>query len=134
MHIILSKLLSIVKKCQSSMFLGICIMLIAIISFNLGKINALHQVPIKISEGANIYKAISGNTSQTTVQKGISATPKPQQPADMRVVASKNSNPKKYHFTWCSGAKRIKLENQIWFNSAAEAEKAGFVLAGNCTP
>lgn len=109
-------------------------MLVAIISFNLGKINALHQVPIKISDGANIYKAVSGITSQPTTQKGISATPKPKQPADTRVVASKNSNPKKYHFTWCSGAKRIKPENQIWFASAAEAEKAGYVLAGNCTP
>lgn len=116
------------------MFLGVCITLVAIISFNLGKINALHQVPIKISEGANIYKAVSGNMPQTIVQKGISATPKPQQPADTRVVASKNSNPKKYHYTWCSGAKRIKPENQIWFNSATEAEKAGYVLAGNCTP
>lgn len=114
------------------MFLGVCIMLVAIISFNLGKINALHQVPIKISDGANIYKALNGNIPQITTQKGIGATPKPQQPADTRVVASKNSNPKKYHYTWCSGAKRIKPENQIWFTSAAEAKKAGYVLAGNC--
>lgn len=113
------------------MFLGICIMLVAIISFNLGKINALHQTPIKISDGANIYKAISGNMPQSTIQKGISATPKPQ-PNNTKVVASKNSD--KYHFTWCSGAKRIKPENQIWFTSATEAEKAGYVLAGNCMP
>ena len=130
---ILSKFLNLVKQYTNHIFLSICIALVAIISFNLGKINALHQTPIKISEGANIYKAVSGNTPQITVQKGISATSKPQ-PSDTRVVASKNSNPKKYHFTWCSGAKRIKLENQIWFNTAKEAEATGYVLAGNCQP
>jgi len=127
----LSKLLLIVKKYQSSMFLSFCIALVAVISFNFGKINTLQKTPLKIREGANIYKAASGNTSQTSAQKGIGATSKPQ-PTDMRVVASKNSNPKKYHYTWCSGAKRIKLENQIWFNTAKEAEARGYVLAGNC--
>lgn len=116
------------------MFLGICMVLIAIISFNLGKINALHQVPIKISDGANIFKAVSKNESQIVTKKGISVTSKPRQPADTRVVASKNSNPKKYHYTWCSGAKRIKPENQIWFATVKEAKAAGYVLAGNCTP
>ena len=116
------------------MFLGVCIALVAIISFNLGKINALQKIPVKISDGANIYKAASigrQETSKTDSQKGIGAIPK-QQPNDTKVVVSKNSN--KYHFSWCSGAKRIKLENQIWFNTAKEAEAKGYVLAGNCTP
>lgn len=114
------------------MFLGGCIVLVAIISFNIGKINALRQIPLKISDGANIYKAVSSNTSPTTVQKKtIGATSKPQ-PTDLRVVVSKNSSSKKYHFSWCSGAKRIKSENQIWFNTAQEAENRGYTLAGNC--
>lgn len=128
----LSKLFSLVKKYQSPMFLGGCIVLVAIISFNIGKINALRQIPLKISDGANIYKAVSGNTSPTTAQKKtIGATSKPQ-PTDLRVVVSKNSSSKKYHFSWCSGAKRIKPENQIWFNTAQEAESRGYTLAGNC--
>lgn len=111
------------------MFLGICIILIAIISFNLGKINALRQTPIKISEGANIYKTLPNFPAKNL--GGQAATSKPQ-PTDLRVVVSKNSSSKKFHFSWCSGAKRIKPENQIWFNSAQEAESRGYSLAGNC--
>lgn len=131
MHI-LSKLLNIVKKYQNSLFLGVCIMLIALLSFNLGKINALQKIPLKISDGANIHKAVSGNTSPAAAQKGTAATASKPQPADLRVVVSKNSSSKKYHYTWCSGAKRIKPENQIWFHSAQEAESGGYALAGNC--
>ena len=46
------------------------------------------------------------------------------------VVGSKNGT--KYHLPWCSGAKRIKEENKIWFASIQEAEKAGYTKAGNC--
>lgn len=45
-------------------------------------------------------------------------------------VASKNGA--KYHLPTCSGAKRIKEENKIWFNSKQEAEKAGYEPAKNC--
>lgn len=113
------------------MFLGGCIALVAIISFNIGKINALRQIPLKISDGANIYKALSNFPAENL--GGQAATSKPQ-PTDLRVVVSKKSSFKKYHFSWCSGAKRIKQENQIWFNSAQEAVSGGYSLAGNCTP
>lgn len=45
-------------------------------------------------------------------------------------VASKNGT--KYHLPTCSGAKRIKEENKIWFDSKQEAEKAGYSPAKNC--
>jgi methylphosphotriester-DNA--protein-cysteine methyltransferase len=45
-------------------------------------------------------------------------------------VASKSG--KAYHLPWCSGAKRIKEENKIWFQTKEEAEKAGYHPAGNC--
>lgn len=51
---------------------------------------------------------------------------------DTRVVVSKASTSKKYHYVWCSSFKKIKLENQIWFNSDKEAETAGYTLARNC--
>lgn len=51
---------------------------------------------------------------------------------DTRVVVSKASTSKRYHYTWCPGAKKIKEENKIWFNSAQEAESRGYALAGNC--
>lgn len=47
-----------------------------------------------------------------------------------KYVASKNG--KSYHLPWCSGARNIKEENKIWFNSKEEAERAGYAPAGNC--
>lgn len=46
------------------------------------------------------------------------------------VVGSKNSN--KYHYPWCSGAKRISDENKITFASINEARSAGYLPAANC--
>lgn len=45
-------------------------------------------------------------------------------------VASKNGT--KYYPNDCAGAKRIKLENQIIFITAHEAEDAGYEAATNC--
>jgi len=45
-------------------------------------------------------------------------------------VASINSD--KYHFVSCSGAKRIKEENKIYFFSTEEAERRGYTPTKNC--
>lgn len=123
----LSKIISLIKSRQYELFLGACVILIAVISYNLGQINSLKKTSVNVKESANtkaeIFSAVNSKQFQSS---------KPQlKKLDTRVVASKNSN--KYHYTWCYGAKRIKPENQIWFNSAQEAESKGYILAGNCT-
>ena len=50
---------------------------------------------------------------------------------DKKVFASRNGSA--YYYAWCSGAKRIKEENKIWFATKEAAEKAGFKQAGNCS-
>ena len=103
-------------------FLALCVVLITSISYNLGKINALQKTPISITGGkADVYS--------TSGQKETKIDKKPVI-LDKRIVASKNSD--KYHFTWCSGAKRIKEENKIWFENESAAKSAGYVKAGNC--
>lgn len=37
-----------------------------------------------------------------------------------------------YHLPWCSGAQRIKPENEVWFESAVAAREAGYRAAKNC--
>ena len=123
---ILSKILNQVKFYQKEVFLGLCIILISVISFNLGRINALHKTPIKITGETNVYQATSGN-SVLNKPKAI-----PAQPRDTRVVVSKASTTKKYHFTWCAGAKQIKETNKLWFENESLAQQAGYTLAGNC--
>jgi len=45
-------------------------------------------------------------------------------------VASKNG--KLYYSASCSGANRIKTENQIWFALSSDAEKLGYTLSISC--
>ncbi|OGN14802.1 MAG: hypothetical protein A3J47_00280 [Candidatus Yanofskybacteria bacterium RIFCSPHIGHO2_02_FULL_43_22] len=123
---ILSKILNQVKFYQKDIFLGFCIVLISVISFNIGRINALQKTPIKITDESNVYQATIANSTLKN------KTPIPAQPKDPRVVASKSSTTKKYHFTWCPGAKQIKEINKIWFETDIAAQKAGYTLAGNC--
>ena len=63
-------------------------------------------VGVGTATGDNIPSAVS-----QTSEKGL-------------FIASKNSN--KYHWPWCSWAKKIKAENQIWFQTEAEAQAAGY--------
>ncbi len=125
----LSKILHLIKSYQHTIFLGLSVLLISIISYNIGRINALEKTPLKITNGANIYQAAKG---QGTSEQGVQTnTIKPKQ-TDLRVVVSKKSSTKKYHHLWCPGAKKIKEENKLWFNTAQEAQFAGYTLAGNC--
>jgi len=50
--------------------------------------------------------------------------------SEKQIVASKNGSA--YHYIWCPGAKQIKEENKIYFNSKKEAEAAGYRPAKNC--
>ncbi len=132
----LEKFKSGVKKHQKNIFLGFCIFLISVIGFNLGRINALNKTPAKTPEKVPILspsdKQKRGSSfSQPNNNLGEIGTTV-SQPKDLRVVASKASSSKKYHFTWCPGAKKIKEANKIWFETKALAQKAGYTLAGNC--
>ena len=100
--------------------------LVSIVSYNMGRIGALKKTPITIMDGqdqkADVYSAIG--VKKTSVNPSVAPV------LDKRVVVSKNSD--KYHFTWCSGAKRIKEENKIWFADESAAQAAGYTKAGNC--
>ena len=126
----LSKITNFIKSTQYQLFLAVCIILISVISFNLGKINALHKTPLTITENKNqnqkadIYSA--SIKTNTTSKQNVA-------PIDNRVVVSKASTTRKYHHVWCASASKIKEENKLWFSSAQEAEVAGYTLAGNCT-
>jgi hypothetical protein len=51
-------------------------------------------------------------------------------PAEGKYLASKNG--KKYYLPSCSGAKRIKDENKVWFATLEDAQAAGLTPAANC--
>ena len=128
---ILTKFVEVVKEHQFDLFLGVCIVLVSFISFNIGKMNSLSKSAISTGQGADIYKALSwqNNASTNNITAASSKSPAIR---DLRVVVSKKSSSMKYHFTWCPGAKSILDENKLWFNTEADAIQAGYTRAGNC--
>lgn len=116
-----------VKKAQYELFLVVCIAFIAFTSYELGRIASHKKLPLTVDQNAAIFQAAQGGSAENGGE--VSGLPVPR---DLRVVASKNSSTKKYHFTWCSGAKRIKEENKIWFANETLAQQAGYTLADNC--
>ncbi len=104
-------------------FMVLVIVLVGTASFGLGRLSVKEErrEPVRIE-----YPNVSNTTpvssdTQNTLKKPAS---------EEYFVGSKNGN--KYHYPWCSGAKRIKLENLVRFATQAEAENAGYTPAANC--
>lgn len=105
------------------MILASTIILVALISFGLGRLS-------KIEEGRVSIKIEQNKTASSTAQTTSVINSNTAQSADKTFVASKNGT--KYHYPWCAGAQSIKEENKIWFSTTEEAQKAGYSPASNC--
>ena len=112
---------------SKDIFMVMVIILVAFASFGLGRMSKMGdgRIPVKIEHQASLLQAKNtSNSAQNGENQGLL-------PAnDKMYVASKNGS--KYHFPWCSGAKRMKESNKIWFATAGEARAAGYGPAGNC--
>ena len=106
-------------------FIIATIILVALISFGIGRLTAPKTEPIQIKglEQASIEDISPEQAASAPTNVEASAS-------QGRVVGSKNSD--KYHLPDCPGAKQISEQNKIWFASIAEAEKAGYKPAANC--
>jgi len=102
----------------------IIIISVGISSFFLGRISS------DIKEGEREGELlISGNDKGI---QGIDSSNEisTESQIEKRYVASKNG--KMYYSLGCSGAKRIKPENEVWFSTKEEAEKSGYSLSSLC--
>lgn len=97
------------------LFTLLLLVLVAVTSFGLGR----------LAERSYTNTNASVTPDAAAVIFSEPAT-QPQSP----VVASRNGT--KYHFPWCSGAARILPENTVYFDSAADAQAAGYEPAANC--
>jgi len=122
---IASQLFNRVKNNSSDIFVILVIILVALISFGIGRLTIPRSDPIQIK---NLEKASIENLE--IKDQGKIYPPATKQSDVGRVVGSKNSD--KYHLPDCPGAKQISEQNKIWFDSIEEAEKAGYKPAGNC--
>ena len=117
-----------IKPYEQDIILALVIILVALISFGLGRLSKIREnkTPITVENTvSNISEAIGiGKLSDVGHPTTSDST------LDKLFVASKNGT--KYHYPWCSGALNIKEENKIWFSSKEEAENAGYTPAANC--
>lgn len=73
----------------------------------------------------------SANASSKTSSASM-AVATVQSSANGKVIGNRNS--KVYHLPGCSSYNQVSEKNQVRFDNAAEAEQAGYKLAGNCSP
>ena len=114
---------------EPDIFTALVVVLVAFLSFGLGRLSVSEsQKPeIQISEipageaGAQGAAVVTAATQKTSTPTGVTQS---------QYVASKNGS--KYYFPWCSGANRIKEENKVWFQTAAEAARAGYQPSSTC--
>lgn len=112
----LSKIIKFCKDFEKDLILVAVIILVALISFGLGRLSKIGEskTPITIESPVDGLTGAVNNIATST----------------KNFVASKNGT--KYHFPWCAGAQSIKEENKIWFSTAEEARQAGYQPASNC--
>lgn len=123
MKSILEQIRWFIRDNQSDIVLIIGIILISLISFGAGRLTSQ-----SISKSKQIINTDQNETARNS-PAALMDENKPQT-SPVQIVGNKNS--KIYHYPWCSGAKNMKEENKIIFNSAEEAKNAGYIPAGNC--
>ena len=117
------------------LFLPITIVLVAGLSFGIGRLSVVgKREAVKIEyDDALTSDNTQPVTNTATVINATQVVPAPRSTATQSgVVASKNGT--KYHYAHCGGAKQIKEENKIVFQTPETAEAAGYTLAANCVP
>jgi hypothetical protein len=128
---IIATIADFVKRHRDHIWRGFVLMLIAWSGYNVGVISARHgAIP---AQEAALFRPRTVIVSQTTIPSGKGMAAPKTGHSDPRVVASKTSKTKKYHYSWCPGASQIKEANRIWFPTAQDAQRAGYSLAGNCS-
>jgi hypothetical protein len=102
---------------------------VGISSFGLGRFSIEKRlvpengISITYNEPESSQVTLNKNNISTYSSTSISQEEK-------RYVASKNG--KMYYSLGCGGAKRIKPENEVWFKTSEDAEKAGYQRSSQC--
>ncbi len=119
------------------MYVAFLLILVGIGSFGLGRLSVMgegmSQDPgsprvILLATSTNIVPATS--TFPSVNAAVITGKAVPEKVISGPYVGSKSGT--KYYLTECSGAKRIKVTNKVFFATKADAAAAGYEPAANC--
>ena len=119
---------------KKELFTAALIFLTGMASFGLGRLSVIwpEKMPVTITNNPRVENQ-NNNTESTTATETVShraQTASAALKAQGKYVGSRSG--RAYHYPWCSGARRIKEANKIWFQSKEEAEAKGYKPAGNC--
>lgn len=104
-------------------FYPLLLVVISVVSFGLGRVSMLP--PQETQQGSVI---LTTQPIKSEYVKDVSSTGSSAQ--EIQLVGSKNGS--KYHAQWCPGAKQIREENKVYFDSVSDAAAHGYTQAGNC--
>lgn len=126
----LTKIKHLVNSYQNDLFIIISILLVSLISFGAGWLLAVkpYNQPVIIQDPIQsvILPAKAGIQSDSN---NIDYRESENDAIQGIFVGSISSD--KYHHPDCPWAKKISVENQVWFSSEQEAREAGYVKCGN---
>lgn len=123
----LNKIKAFLQENQRDLYLAALVFLTSVGSFGLGRLSAIwpEKEPIQIvNDETRMTNVETGSLSPSLDISHSSFT------AGGAFVASRNGS--SYHLPDCPGAKQIKDENRLWFQTAEAARAAGYKPAGNC--
>lgn len=106
---------------------AIIIILVGLLSFGLGKLSHKENRGSIRIEKVSIFENLAPSSN---IRETLEASAAGFFTNEAEVVGSRNSD--KYHYPWCSGAKRISESNRVYFKTIEEAQAAGYSPAGNC--
>jgi hypothetical protein len=113
---------------EDRLFYSVLIVLVAVVSFGLGRQSGLSLTQDNTDKASNYeVSVLQPQASQATA---LTAPAGEEATTAAAVVASKSGT--KYHLPTCPGAKQIKPENLITFESIEAAKAAGYNAAANC--
>lgn len=103
-------------------------------SVTLSKLRSVQAEILRTDEQGTIEITSDGQTIK--VDKKASAI-KPQAPpssSTSKYAYIGNSNTKKFHYSWCTWAKKIAPSHKVYFKTREEAVSAGYVPCKVCKP
>lgn len=128
------------KRVPTDVIVVLTVILASSAAFGLGYLTGQGNAPTAENEGFWIEDVSAAAPAAAIVAPAVRAVQAPKievvapgtpvAPSTGKYVASKNGT--KYYLPTCSGAKRIKEENKVWFATVEEAQAAGLGPAANC--
>jgi hypothetical protein len=112
---------------EDRLFIVVLFITVSLTAFGLGRLaeRAVHQTDEAIVKSSPTNVIFTNTTAENKEAASSEAASEEEQ-----YVASKSGT--KYHYPWCPGAKQMKEENKIYFDSRPAAEAAGYTPAANC--